>query len=47
MLDAEIDLHAKSGALFNSKRLLLESFQGAGFADINDDIISTLDLQSY
>ena len=46
VLDFEPDLHLKRGALFDGEWRLIELFQRARFAEINDDIRTAFMPQS-
>lgn len=46
MLDAEAGLHAESGALLDSERLLVEGLKGAGLGQVDDDVRSALDFKA-
>ena len=44
VLDPEANLHSEGSALLDGKGLLLESFELSGLANIDNNIVSTLNL---
>lgn len=46
MLDLELCLHAECSALLDCERLALESLDGTGRPQIDDDVVAALDFET-
>lgn len=46
MLDTEASLHSEHGALLDREWLVLQRVEGAGSGEIDDDILTALDLEA-
>lgn len=46
MLDLELGLHPELGAFFDGERFVLELFDSTGSGQIDDEVVSTFDLQT-